>query len=217
MKYKLVIFDFDGTLADSYPWAVGIANDMAEKHRFKRIDAVEREMLRGYSAGQILKYLGVRWWKMPFIAKDVRSAMARDIHMIPLFEGVDQLLEFLASQGVLIALVSSNSEKNIRHVLGAKNCARVRYFECGVALFGKAPKINKLLKRSKIAPNETILIGDEIRDGQAARKAGIAFGAVAWGFTRIDALRAQAPTALFTAMHDIAQEIGRGDIASNAI
>ena len=217
MKYKLVIFDFDGTLADSYPWAVGIANDLADKHRFKRIDDREREMLRGYSAGQILKYLGVRWWKMPFIAKDVRSAMARDIDLIPLFDGVDQLFQVLASQGVVLALVSSNSEKNIRHVLGAQNCALVKYFECGVALFGKAPKINKLLKRSKIAPSETILIGDEIRDGQAARKAGIAFGAVAWGYTRADALRAQAPTALFTAMRDIANEISRSERARDAI
>jgi phosphoglycolate phosphatase len=217
MKYKFVIFDFDGTLADSFPWAVGIADDLADKHRFKRIDDREREMLRGYSAGQILKYLRVRWWKMPFIAKDVRTAMARDIDMITLFDGVDQLFQGLASQGVVLAMVSSNSEKNIRHVLGAKNCALVKYFECGVSLFGKTPKINKLLKQTKIAPSETILIGDEIRDGQAARKAGIAFGAVAWGYTRVDALRAQAPTALFNAMHDIAQEIGRAEIAPDAI
>lgn len=208
MKYKLVIFDFDGTLADSFPWAVGIANDMADKHRFKRVDDREREMLRGYSARQILKYLGVRWWRMPSIAKDVRRAMARDIHLIPLFDGVDELFEVLASQGVTLAIVSSNSEQNIRHVLGETNCAQVKHFECGVALFGKTRKINKVLKKTQVDPREAILIGDEIRDGQAARKAGIAFGAVAWGFTRADALAAQAPNALFNAMHEIALEVG---------
>lgn len=165
-------------------------------------------MLRGYSARQILKYLGVRWWRMPSIAKDVRRAMARDIHMIPLFDGVDELFQVLVLQGVTLAIVSSNSEQNIRQVLGEANCARVKYFECGVSLFGKTPKINKLLKQTRVVPSEAILIGDEIRDGQAARKAGIAFGAVAWGFTRVDALAAQAPNALFTAMHEIAQEVG---------
>ena len=134
--------------------------------------------------------------------------MARDIHLIPLFDGVDDLFEILESQGATIAIVSSNIERNIRQVLGPQNCARVQYFECGVALFGKAPKIKKLLKRTQCDPEEAILIGDEIRDGQAARKAGIAFGAVTWGFTHAEALAAQVPNALFNAMHEIAREVG---------
>jgi phosphoglycolate phosphatase len=207
VKYKLAIFDFDGTLADTYPWAIGIANDLADKHRFRRVSDREREMLRGYSAAQILKYLGVRWWKLPFIARDAHRAMARDIDRITLFDGVDELFGILASQGISLAIMSSNSYENIVHVLGDQNAALIEFFECGVSLFGKSKKINKLLKRTKIAPREAILIGDEIRDGEAAEKAGIAFGAVSWGFTHVEALRAEEPRALFASIDEIAKEL----------
>lgn len=207
MKYKLAIFDFDGTLADSFPWAQSIANDIADKHRFKRIEPSEQEVLRGFSARQVIKHLGVPWWKMPFIARDVQSAMARDIAMIALFEGVDALFQDLARRGIILAIVSSNSEQNIRSVLGKQNAALVHFFECGVSLFGKSAKIKKLLRRCKVLPGEAILIGDEIRDGEAAQKARVAFGAVAWGYTHVEALEAQAPHALFASMDDIAREL----------
>ena len=43
MKYKLAIFDFDGTLADSFPWFLGIINDVADKYRFRQIEDYEVE------------------------------------------------------------------------------------------------------------------------------------------------------------------------------
>lgn len=207
MKYKLAIFDFDGTLADSFQWTSRLADDLADKYHFKRPQPSEQEILRGYSAPQILKHLRVPGWKIPLLAHEFRTAMARDIDQIELFEGVDELFQRLTRLGVILAIVSSNSSQNIRRVLGAQNAACVSYYECGVSLRGKAAKIKKVLWQSRVKPSEAILIGDEIRDSEAARQAQVAFGAVAWGYTRIEALQAQAPSVVFAKLNEIVKEM----------
>jgi phosphoglycolate phosphatase len=46
MRYRLAIFDFDGTLADSFPFFVSVFNELAMRHRFRSIDLAEVERLR---------------------------------------------------------------------------------------------------------------------------------------------------------------------------
>ena len=69
MSYRLAIFDFDGTLADTFPWFMRVVNTVADRFRFKRIEEHEVEHLRGCSAREIVKHLEVPPWKLPFIAR----------------------------------------------------------------------------------------------------------------------------------------------------
>ncbi|HEY9854757.1 MAG TPA: HAD hydrolase-like protein, partial [Stenomitos sp.] len=131
MSYKLLIFDFDGTIADSFPWFVGIVNQVAEKYRFRRIDESEIESLRSFDARQLIQHLGIPFWKLPFIARHMKRQMAREIHQIALFEGIPALLRQLSERGVQLAMVSSNSVENIRRVLGPEIAGLFRYYECG--------------------------------------------------------------------------------------
>lgn len=203
MKYKLVIFDFDGTLADSFPWFTRITNSFADEYKFKRIEEHEVETLRGYSARQIVQHLGVPLWKMPMIAHHMRRLTEEQIDQISLFTGVDHMLQQLASAGLTLAVVTSNSYNNVRHVLGPENAALISYYECGVSIFGKRARFRSVLKRSGIQPGDTLSIGDEIRDIEASHKEQIAFGAVAWGFTHVEALKAHGPAQVFTTVDDI--------------
>ncbi len=209
-KYKLAIFDFDGTLADTFPWVLSIIDALADRHNIRRLDRSEIETLRGCDAGQVIKRYNVPFWKVPILAAQMRTLMARDIQQIRLFAGLDRVLRELDELGVQLAVVSTNSYENICHVLGPEIARRVRYYECGVSLFGKQPKLKAILHKSGVAPAEAICIGDEIRDIQAAQKVNIPFGAVAWGYTRIDALAALAPRAIFTHAEQILEEIGGG-------
>lgn len=100
-------------------------------------------------------------------------------------------------------MVSSDSEENVRRALGPDNARLISHFACGASIFGKAPKFRRALKLAGVAAADAICIGDEIRDIEAARKAGIAFGAVTWGYATAQALQAQAPEMIFSSMNDM--------------
>jgi phosphoglycolate phosphatase len=203
MPYRLAIFDFDGTLADSFPWFTRVVNDAADKFRFRRIEAHEIDGLRGKSAREMMQRQQVAAWKLPFIGRYVRQRKAQDLAGIPLFPETRETLAKLRATGVTIAIVSSNSEANIRAMLGPETAALVSYYECGASLFGKTRRFRAVLSDGGFTPGEALSIGDEIRDVEAARAAGIAFGAVAWGYTHMAALRALGPEAEFKTFGDI--------------
>ncbi len=207
MKYKLVIFDFDGTLADTFPFALDIMDQVVEKFGLKKINRNEIEELRHLDARRVLKHLEVPLWKLPAISSHVMSLLGQRAHLLPLFDGIDQLLKDLSNEGIKLAVVTSNSYENVAKILGPENAARIEYFECGVRVFGKQAKLKKLLKQSGVEANEAICIGDEIRDIQAAEKMQIPFGAVAWGFTNVEALRACHPAEVFVTVGEIAQKV----------
>ena len=72
MKYRLAIFDFDGTLADSLPWFRSVFNGVAQRYGFRALDDAEFEKLRGVGNREIIRRLGVPLWKMPMIAAHMR-------------------------------------------------------------------------------------------------------------------------------------------------
>jgi phosphoglycolate phosphatase len=204
MPFRVAAFDFDGTLADTFDWFSGAINEAADRHGFRRIAPGESEGLRRLGVGRILRALDVPPWKLPIIAEDLRRCMARDIDGISLFAGVGEMLQQLCRGGVALAIVSSNAERNVRQVLGPDQSASIRYLECGASVFGKATRLRRVLQASGAVPGRVIYIGDELRDIEAARRLGIAAGAVAWGYNSAEVLERAAPDLLFRQMADIA-------------
>jgi phosphoglycolate phosphatase len=202
MRYRLAIFDLDGTLADSLPWVLSNVNIVADRFGFRRVEDAEIERLRCVGPRELLAHLEISRWKLPRITRHVRRLKSEHVG-IRLFPGVEEMLKTLSAQGITTAMVSSDQEANVRRTLGPANVARIRHFACGASLFGKAPKFRRVMRMAGVEPAETLAIGDELRDLEAARKAGIAFGAVGWGYAKPEALAAREPDEFFTAMHDI--------------
>jgi phosphoglycolate phosphatase len=204
MKPRLVIFDFDGTLADSFGWFLDVGDALADRHRFDRLDRSDLDRLRTLDARQMLKQHRVPLWKLPLIARDARKLMARDVERMPLFDGVRPALARLAAGGTRLAIVTSNSRANVLRVLGPDTAARISAFECGVSLFGKPRRLRRVLRTTDIPAAEALYVGDELRDAVAARAAGIPFGAVSWGYAHPDTLRARSPARIFERVEDLA-------------
>lgn len=204
-RYALAIFDFDGTLADSGTWFLSVSGQLAQRFGFRAIAPEEVETLRGLTSREFIHYLRVPRWKLPAISRYIRRLLAAQIDQIALFEGMGPLLEALASAGVRLAIVTSNSEANVRAVLGPANAARIEQFECGVSLFGKAGRFKRVLRRSGLARADIISIGDETRDITAARKVGVTASAVLWGYANGEVIRRLQPDIIFEKPDDIAE------------
>ena len=164
MKYSLFIFDFDGTLADTFPWFSGVINQVAEKYHFKKVSEEDSPRLRSWNVKDIMTFLDIPMWKTPLISAEFRKLMNHDIHSIELFNGAPELLAKLKKDSVQIALVSSNSKKNIRHILKRYQISEIDHFKCGVSVKGKTSKLTGIIRRSGRPLSDVIYIGDEIRD-----------------------------------------------------
>jgi phosphoglycolate phosphatase len=203
MSYRLALFDFDGTLADSMHWLLGIFDQVADRFGYRRLAPGDQERLRKLETRAILRHLDIPAWKLPAIARHVRELAERDIAKIHLFPGADGMLAALRAGGVRVAVVSSNTEENVRRVLGPA-AAHVVHYACGASLFGKDVKLRSALRATQSDRGSAIFIGDEARDIAAANAAGLASAAVAWGYADPAFLRSLSPTLFFERMEEIA-------------
>jgi phosphoglycolate phosphatase len=201
------MFDFDGTLADTMPWVLGVSDRLADEFNFRHVDRGQIDELRSHDARTLLKLHQIPLWKVPFIAHRFRELMAAEISQITPFPGILDLLRQLARQGRKLAVVTSNSTQNVRSVLGPEIAGLIEQYEGGASVFGKRSKLKRVVRRSGVEPSQAIFIGDEIRDAQAARHAGLAFGGVSWGYTHPEALRIQAPAFMFETIDDMARKL----------
>lgn len=207
MRYKLIIFDFDGTLADTFEWFVKNVRAVADKYGFKNVTDEEVEELRNFDARHMIKHVGFPIIKLPLIATHLRGLMNNEIDTIKLFDGVPEMLHKLHDAGYTLAVVSTNSQENVKTVLGPDLSALISDYECGVLLFGKEAKFKKITHNCKIPLSEAIYIADEIRDFESARKVKMDIGAVAWGYTNPEALKKLEPTLFFEKVEEIGNEL----------
>ena len=209
MKYQLVIFDFDGTLADSFPWFLTVFEDLAKRYRLPHLDKHDLDNLRRLDIRYIMKKYHVPFWKMMVVGNHLKKLMSDQIDKINLVNGMQSVIETLANQNVKLAVVTSNAEENVRRVLGARNLAYIDLIESGASMYGKKNKFEKVLKKTGIPANLSLSIGDEVRDLKSSRAAKIAFGAVNWGYTDLSILQAHAPEEVFTDPGQIIQAVNR--------
>jgi phosphoglycolate phosphatase len=175
-----IIFDLDGTLADSIPILIEVVNDLKIVDRTLNRDDYER--VKNLPVKAIFKELSVPFWHAPGILVRGRAALTQRISEVPFCEGMDDVVKRLAKKHRLFVM-SSNSLDNVQRFLDLH--AMREPFEAvygGVGIFGKSKMLRKITDEHKLEKNLTYYIGDEIRDVEAAKKAGLKSVAVTWGF-----------------------------------
>ncbi|MGL5062690.1 MAG: HAD-IA family hydrolase [Microcoleus sp.] len=190
---KVIIFDFDGTLADSLDVLLSISNRLSAEFGFKSATKEELAQLSNLTSWQILKYSGISIFKFPLLIARLKTELQSEIPRIQLFSGIKEVLLELKSLGFQLGIITSNSRENVVASLENNGLQNIFNFIYSGTTFGKHKVIKRWLKQEKVAPEEVVYVGDEIRDIEAARRTGIKIIAVGWGFNSKEALAAHHP------------------------
>ena len=199
----IVIFDFDGTIADSLHLFIDAINKFSGSFRYKKIKQDEIGMLRGKRPRQILKHLGISLLKLPFVLKRVRKEINKGVaHTRPAVQIKDTLLE-LKKEGCEIGILTSNTEQNVKEFLISNRLDIFDFLYSGNSVFGKGQVLKTIIRKNRFQKNRIFYVGDEIRDIYAAKKTRVKMIAVSWGFNTIESLRRENPDFIADAPEDI--------------
>lgn len=191
---RVFVFDFDGTIADTFEQGLAILNRMAADFGYKPL--VEEEDLlkaRDMTTRQVMKFLGIPNRRLPSIARrGVRELRARMGEVRPI-AGVPEVLREMKAAGLRLGIITSNSEENVALFLKNHDLEIFEFVRSSSRLLGKAREIRQAMKLHKFGPHEVLFVGDETRDIEACRRAGIRCVAVTWGYNSERSLIAQNP------------------------
>jgi phosphoglycolate phosphatase len=190
---KNIIFDFDGTIADSLPFHFDMMIKLIKDTT--SIDKNEREIIheiRTKSYRDLIKTFNISWIKFPMILGIIREAqeeLYKSIDQIKVFSGIKSMFDSLKIKKHEVYILSSNLEKTITKFVNINNIKGINSINAGSQILGKAIAISEFLKKHQISNENAIYVGDEIRDVEACHKVGIKMIGVSWGLHTSETLK----------------------------
>jgi phosphoglycolate phosphatase len=195
---KLVIFDFDGTIADTFDAGVVILNKLAAEFGFRALHPKDLERVREMRTRQLMKFLDIPARKMSRIARRGSEELHACIHSIQPLPGMPEALRELQALGFSLGIITSNTELNVQIFLRGHDLELFDFVRCSSKLLGKARMIRSVIRRQHVRAADILFVGDETRDIEAAKKAGIRIAAVTWGYNTRRSLEAMKPDFVFS-------------------
>jgi phosphoglycolate phosphatase-like HAD superfamily hydrolase len=208
MRYPSLIFDFDGTIADTLSAAVDVYNQLADENGFRQVTNGELPRLRNLDVRGVLEDLNISKRKVPFLLARGRRLLKDNIASLALIDGMGEILPRLRRNAHYFGILTSNASENVEAFLETHGLRDLFTFISSTSkLSGKHKHLRSIARTFSLNPAEMLYIGDEIRDVRAAKKAGIAMAAVTWGFNSRDSLAAETPLHLVDSTEELVRVI----------
>jgi phosphoglycolate phosphatase len=191
---RSVIFDFDGTLADTLALGLQAFNASAPEFGLRPVGRDETARLRGLSTRDSFRELGVPLHKLPLLVRRVRQQMAQQIASVQLFPGVRECLLTLRGAGVSLGVLTSNSRQNVDSCLSTNGVLSLFDFvHSSINIFGKQRTLRRVLAVRGLPPPQVVYVGDQDRDIDAGHACGIRVIAAGWGYQSREKLESHRP------------------------
>jgi phosphoglycolate phosphatase len=199
-----VLFDFDGTLGDTFGLGFEILNLLAPEFGFRPLPAAELDYARDLSTRGLMKHLGIPRMKLHKISRRGTEEITKRIDCVQSFPGVPEMVRRLHAAGFRLGVLTSNSEPNVRSFLKSRDLEVFDFIESSSKLLGKGSVLRRLMRERHIKPREIFFVGDELRDIEAAQETGVHMAAVTWGYNSRKALESASPDYLFETPEEVA-------------
>jgi phosphoglycolate phosphatase len=190
---KTLVFDFDGTIADSIEVLVEIARRITMEYGYGEISRADIASLKQMSVYDGVEKLKIPLRKLPFLIAQGKKELSREIENVALIPGMKETLVGLKNKGFTLGILTSNSKENVTKFLRKNNLNCFSFIYSGRDLLGKDKVIRRMLSERRLARKEVIYLGDEIRDIEACKKIGVKIAAVSWGLSSREALERYEP------------------------
>ena len=192
MKY--VIFDFDGTLADSNHLFMKAWNLYADQYHYDYVTEEDLVTSKNLTIHERAKKYRFPMHKLPIILPKVYRYFKEHIDEVQLFDDISEMLNSIQQTGYKIVIISSNAKENIELLLKQQQVHVVSQVLTSSRLFGKDTVIKKFMKQQKLTQDDVLYVGDEIRDIIACNKVGVPFVWVSWGLDGYELIEKENPS-----------------------
>lgn len=204
-----LIFDFDGTLVDSFQCVMEKTLLLADEFHFRKIDKQEIYSLRDLSSREIIKHLQIPFYKIPNLIYTIRNYLHDEMQGLHPVSGMPEVLERLFSAGFSLGILTSNSAANVKLWLQQHNLDHFfNYTHIESTYFSKRRVLKKTLRIYPFDKSKVVFIGDETRDIEAAKQNNVRSIAVTWGYNSEKALSEVNPSHLIHLPRDILRICG---------
>ncbi|MFT3869586.1 MAG: HAD-IA family hydrolase [Nibricoccus sp.] len=204
---QAAIFDFDGTIADSFDELAEVYDQVAIDLGLRRLSRAEFESFRNMGSLEVMRAANVPLRKIPRLVSAMRAGMRERTKKLLPFDGISDVLRSLQAQDCRCGILSSNSLENVQCFLRVHGLSMFDLFSCGTSFLGKATRLRKINRQLALPPKNIFYIGDEVRDVTAANEVGIQSIGVCWGLASREALVAARATHIAERPEDLADLI----------
>lgn len=205
---KVLLFDFDGTIADTRAVAFRIIQELASEFSFRPLHNDEMEKARHMKTQELIKFLGISRWRVPSIAARGLVKFQEKILEIEPIVDIPEVLKSLHDQGFQLGILTSNAEANVMAFLKRHQLNYFQFIRTSSKLFGKSRELRRFMKAHGLHPHEIIYIGDETRDIEATQEVSIRMAAVTWGYNSSKVLGSMSPHYLFEKPSELLEHFG---------
>jgi phosphoglycolate phosphatase len=194
MVNKVIIFDFDGTIADSHDLLLEITNRLSEEFGYQPVEPKDLLQLKNLSSKEIVDRSKIPIFKLPFLLRRVKLEVNKQIAQLKPIPGIEKSLFELKKRGYQLGIITSNTRDNVSAFLENNQLQELFNFVYATpSIFGKHKTIKRFLLQNQIDPHKAIYVGDETRDVNAARASNVKVIAVGWGFNSSQVLAEYEP------------------------
>ena len=208
LPYKLLIFDWDGTLMDSVARIVDCLRIAGTEVGFEpRADHELRDVIGlGLQEALMALYPDEPETMIGKMA-DIYRHQYLETNNTPseLFNGAAELLEDLENQGYWLAVATGKGRQGLDQVLNYTGLGgRFHTTRCASETFSKPhpQMLEEILDQLAMAPNDALMIGDTEYDLEMASNAGMDSLAVSYGVHPVERLLKHQPV---ECLHDISE------------